>query len=663
MTPKSRGRLRLAMRDLSAAAAFLGIALSGSMPWWVMAAFALGLFVALSGRRPFSRHLAGPAIVLALVGAALFGMVWRGGIDLVVAACSFAALVAVQRMLAASSSATDNQVHLTSLLMISGGAALSGELTFGLCLFAFSLLASLSLGLSVIEGASPPDEAVPLSPALRSLVGGGVAAMVGAAIFFVAFPRLSWNVAARRASPVLGPAVTGLSDSVRLGGGGSIKTNPRVVLRASLQPDPAVAQLHAYWFGRAFDHFDGREWRGTSAPSEPSGVVFLQPKKGELIHQHIELLPAYDARTLVALEPPVRFFSASASFGSGSGRTPFIEVPGEEVRLADNAQHIVYRAQSEPGGATEYFGDLSRYLQLPERLDPRVGELAARVVGGERDPLAVAQRLRAHLRAEYGYTLELPGEVKDPVADFLFQRKEGHCEHFATALTLLLRTRGIPARVAAGFFGGERLGDKYVVRAGDAHAWTQVYVEGQGFVSMDATPDAYRAAQPLPLLGWLTGAYELFDAWWRARVLDYSIQDQFQLARALVRPPASSSKEEGGATPPLEAWIAAAGAALLVYGAWRVSLLRRRHVRLHPAASFADAIDRALLRAGVQRQEGEDLEALSTRLLALAHPLAEPVGRAVRRYLEARFGGARLAKTEQAALLSLIAVPTLRRAA
>src|SRR5699024_10720588 len=124
-----------------------------------------------------------------------------------------------------------------------------------------------------------------------------------------------------------------------------------------------------------------------------------------------------------------------------------------------------------------------------------VGQTAARVLNGEREPLAAARKLAAWLQQEHTYTLELSGDVEDPLADFLFERKAGHCEHFATALTLMLRTQGIRARLATGFFGGERVNDVYIVRAGDAHAWTHVLVPGRGFVTVDATPPAHRPSQ------------------------------------------------------------------------------------------------------------------------------------------------------------------------
>lgn len=645
MKPQHRTRLRLAIRDLAAAAAFGSMAVSGSVPLFASGLFVLCLAIALWGRRPVARHPNVTAVALALAGVGIFGLVVRGGMDLVVAACAFASLVAAQRLLAEPTLATDNQVHLTGLLMLSGGAALSGEITFGLCLVAYSFLASLSLGLSVVEEATPNGEALPLRPALWALMAGAVAATLGAALFFVAFPRLSWNVAARRSSPGLGPATTGMSDAVRLGGSGQIKTNPRVVFRARLRPDPGTDRLDAYWLGRAFSTFSGREWTALGTPTAPRYQIVLSRGQPESIQQEIELLPAYEARTLVAMDPPVRFF------GAGGPRMLMTEVPGEEVRLFERPLQLKYRATSSRSGGVWFDGELERYLQLPEGLDPRVTELARQVAGGERQPLNAANKLAAHLRSRYGYTLELPGEVDDPLVDFLFVRKQGHCEHFATALTVLLRSLGFPARVAAGFYGGERLEDRYLVRAGDAHAWTQVFVPGEGFVSIDATPETFRAAQPSALLAWLTGAYEWVDGWWRSRVVDYSILDQADLVRGFVRPPKMAKGGGSLLSLPRQAWLWAAIAALAVYALWRFVLLERSKQRPHPAGKLADEIEAALLRAGLRLHPGEGLEELARRLANARHPLAPAANKAIRRYLEARFGDKPLRENERKVLL------------
>src|SRR5690606_26968739 len=105
------------------------------------------------------------------------------------------------------------------------------------------------------------------------------------------------------------------------------------------------------------------------------------------------------------------------------------------------------------------------YLEIPAGLDERVRQLAFRIGDGA-SPLRTAEALVAHLEQGYRYTRELPGEVADPIAHFLLDRKEGHCEFFASALALMLRVNGIPARVAAGYYGATYVegGDYWMVR-------------------------------------------------------------------------------------------------------------------------------------------------------------------------------------------------------
>ena len=138
---------------------------------------------------------------------------------------------------------------------------------------------------------------------------------------------------------------------------------------------------------------------------------------------------------------------------------------------------------------------MDQLLALPEGWIRASRRWRSRSWAARRIRWRAAQKLASWLQSEYTYTLELGGDVADPLMEFLFVRKAGHCEHFATALTLMLRTQGFQARLATGFFGGERVGDEYLVRAGDAHAWTHVLVPGRGFVTVDATPPAFRASQ------------------------------------------------------------------------------------------------------------------------------------------------------------------------
>lgn len=657
-----RERLRLLFRDLGAAAAFGSIAISGVVPFWALTIFVASLVLALGGRRILSQRMGWSAGALAIIALVLFGGTVLGVFDLVVAACTFAALVSAHRLLAKPSVVTDRQVHLTGLLMVAGGAALSGELAFAGFLCAYVVFTSLGLGLGVLESLAEPGEELPLRPALRALGAGSAATLVGGVILFILIPRLSWNVAARRASPGLGPTTAGFADTVRLGGSGSIKSSPRPVLRATLTPDPQQERLDAYWLGRTFDTFDGKAWRGTGEARAPRGAVRLAPRsRGEII-QRIELLPAYEAQTLLALDRPVAFADGRALNLGGSTRVLLVEVDDEEVRFNGAGIGYTYVAYSaappDPldtnahAQAGEEPDDAERYLQLPESLDPRVPELAAKVRGDATDPFEIARRLQSYLRTNYRYSVELAGELDDPLSNFLFERREGHCEHFATALAILLRTQGVPARVGAGFFGGERLGEQYLVRAGDAHAWTQLFVPGRGFVTLDATPDDGRPNQASEVLGWLSHGYDLVDAWWRSTVLDYSFKDQLDFLREVSRP--SRSRPEVGASGQTSrrTWLLVGAAAIALYAAWRWRRRRRRSAPEHAATGLSVAIDQALETAQAPRPDGAELADWVRRVTDRGHPLGPALTRTTRRYLEARFGRRPLGTGEKERLIA-----------
>lgn len=657
MRAKGRTRLRLVLRDLSATAAFASIVLSGSVPAWALAAYGLALLTSLLGRRPLASRPSVSVVLLLITAAVLFGAAWRGVMDLVVSACTFAGLVTSHRLLSDPTKGTDQQVQLTSLLMLAGGAALTGEIWYGACLTVFAMCSSISLGLSVIEPEGGSDEYVDIKPAVRRITLGTTAALIGAVAFFVLFPRLSWNIAARRMPPGIGGGTTGMSDTVKLGGAGDIKSSPRVVARVRISPDPKTDRLDAYFPGRSFDTFDGKEWKGTPASNAPRMTINLRrPVIRGAIAQNFELLPGYDSRTLIGLEQPMQFTNGTAMTISGASRINLVNVGGDEVRFTVPANGYLYTVMSLPPDkvATQELEDPERYDQAPENLDPRVAQLAQQVLAGEQRPLQAALKLQRHLQREYSYTLELAGDVADPLADFLFVRKAGHCEHFATALAVLLRSQHIPARVTAGFFGGERIGKSYVLRAGDAHAWTQVFVPGKGWVTVDATPEAGRGHQPSQLLAWLANSYEWLEDWWRQRVVDYSFSDQIDIARNLVRPPSSGARGSLPSLPGAAPTLLALGAAIGVYVVVQRLARRGKRQKPHAVAGFLDDIEARLGRAGIAKLPGEAIEELTARLNEVRHPIAPALHRATRAYLHARFGGAALSAAERAQLLSAL---------
>ncbi|MGZ6071412.1 MAG: DUF3488 domain-containing protein, partial [Myxococcaceae bacterium] len=343
-------RLQLVLRDLAAAAAFAAMAISGQVPLWAMGLFLLALGVALAGRRPLADgRVSAVALLVAVV--VLYAAVVVEQLDLVVAACTTAALLTAQRMLSLPRPRTSEQVHLAALLMIAGGAVLSADLLFAVCLFTYAVLAVLSQGLAVL-GDAGGGVFPPLRRVVRPLLAGVAMALAGALVFFVLFPRLSWNVAARRGGASLGAATTGFADGLRLGGSGVLKSNPRVVFRAHIEPDPGTEELDVYWVGRRFDRFDGVQWSSSGRPGSPARQVVLGRPEPGLLRQDIDLLPAYGSRTLVALDAPVVFGDAELHQPTFTIRTELVPSGDHEVRLAGPSDHVTYRAFSALDRAT-----------------------------------------------------------------------------------------------------------------------------------------------------------------------------------------------------------------------------------------------------------------------------------------------------------------------
>jgi transglutaminase-like putative cysteine protease len=646
-------------RDVTASIAFGAVAVSGSVPGPVLLAFPVALGLSLRGVRPLAGRRSASVVLLLAVAAALFGWATFGRLELIVAAVAFAVLVNCHRLVAEPSPQTTRQVLLTSLLVITGGAVLVGDVRFALFVFGFIVAASWTMARMVLDGPEGRREpGIDEAPARRQVAYGLGLTLALGVVLFVVFPRLSWNQAMARAPPGLG-GVTGMSESVRLGGGGDIKTNPRVVFRVSLDPDPLTESLEAYWVGRHFTRFDGRQWSSTGTAQPPTRRVlmpFPRRRGARSVKQDIVLSSAYGSRTLVALDVPMHFLNGRSVGLGGAVPMNLSRVPDDQVLAMLEGNEIGYEAISVDEPSFDTSAPPASATELPA-LDPRVRALAVELKGPAKAPLDVATRFERELTRRYAYTLALPGEVDDPLVDFLFVRRAGHCEDFATALAVLLRIEGIPSRVTTGFLGGQRAGARYHVRAGDAHAWTEAYVDG-AWRRFDATPEAGRSASPPAWLSAAIVAYETVEEWWRLRVLDYSVRDQFAFVRDVLRWP-SGTDEAGEARG---ASLTPTGRGALVVSLATVALLallflpRRRGRGTHPASGLLDAIEATLRARGVDTG-GKPLEEFSQSLTATNHPLGPALAHVTRRYLEARFGARPLGPREQRALLATLETP------
>jgi hypothetical protein len=208
--------------------------------------------------------------------------------------------------------------------------------------------------------------------------------------------------------------------------------------------------------------------------------------------------------------------------------------------------HAISRYEAESDIATPSAAELraagrnypaaiaATYLALPA-VDPRVPRLAAQIAASGRNDFDKAAAIENYLRTRFGYTLQLPRSApKDPIANFLFERKQGHCEYFASSMAVMLRTLGIPSRVVNGFRSDEfnDLTGNYVIRARDAHAWVEAYFPGYGWHTFDPTP---AGSGGIPQ-GWgRVGLYlDAMASFWRDWIVSYDTSHQYVLGQTAV---------------------------------------------------------------------------------------------------------------------------------
>ena len=599
--------------SLAALFAFVACAVSGELGGVLLAVFA----VAFVAGHVFGPRLYGKgdwAWTAFIIGAffVIAAQVVTGRLDIVLGAGEFVVLLLIHRFWHRRTERDELLLMLMSLLLLCAGAALSAELTFGFAFLAWSVTATWAMALTHLRfeieaGRGPSGSAALLqsrriaTPALLgALAALSMMGLVGGAVVFFTFPRMTIGGLRRAARTV--PAA-GLGDRVDLSRHGTIADDPRVVLRVRLDPDPGRKTLAMHWRARALEVWTGTGWR--AAYSGGASAMRLQ-------------IPPWLRSGRGRGPPPlVADIEAVSGFSDGVVLTPEgwplsvdfkrpLNASGLQPHLLLNAtgdlfyapvdigdlHYVVTSDTREPGHdmlrgrGTRYPPLLGVDLSVPADLDPRVAALA-RQLGGGKDPVDAAGAIESYLSSRLGYTRELPGEVKDPIADFLFQRKKGHCELFSSAMVLMLRTLGIPARNVTGYYGGQLTsGGYYAVRAADAHSWVEVYFPGIGFVQYDPTPAGERGSQLDTLWARAVLLWDTLQQRWRAFVVDYDLVSQAQAMRrisALINEAGRRLSGKAGAAPRLRTALIGilllAAAGVLAVALRRVRLPRSRRGR------------------------------------------------------------------------------------
>ena len=337
----------------------------------------------------------------------------------------------------------------------------------------------------------------------------------------------------------------GFSENVALGEIGELKQDDALVMRVRVdenQPGPGLR-----WRGVALDEFTGRGWRKSA---EARRGTTVPGQRGFFPLSRASALNRLTTQTffLEPLESPV-LFAAYRSVAI-QGDLPFVRVDSEGSLQSHRHEfeRVIYKAisdRSEPPPEQlrrdkfRYPEEYYRYLQLPTTLDPRIDALANTILtnANARNRYDAAKAIESYLQNNFGYSLQMKATGPDPLADFLFNVKAGHCEYFSTAMAVMLRTHGVAARVVNGFLPGEfnDTAGAYTVRQSDAHSWVEVYFPETGtWATFDPTPAAGRT-EPMRtgLAARLQKFAEALELVWFQYVVGYDQQEQRSLATTL----------------------------------------------------------------------------------------------------------------------------------
>jgi protein-glutamine gamma-glutamyltransferase len=510
-----------------------------------------------------------------------------------------------------------------------------------------------------------------IAPALMLMI------LAGSFLIFFFLPRISSRYLS--AYTPTSDVSTGFTDRVELGRIGQIQQSSAVVMHIEIQNDLQGA-YDLKWRGVSLSNFDGTTWSNSfgQAPLRPSGdgsyrlAPAADPRSRAVvasrsIHYRVLMEPIGTNVFFLADRPQsltgnfrlvsmdaggaVYDLDADHPINRYDAESQLAEIDSDELRLAAN---------TAPAG-------MDQYLKLPP-LDIRVSKLAEEITASAPSNYEKAAAVEQYLSTHFGYTLELPRSLaRDPVADFLFERKHGHCEYFASSMAVMLRSLRIPSRMVTGFRGGEYndLTGQYVVRASDAHSWVEAYFPGSGWISFDPTPAGGAPART----GWsrMQLYVDAAASFWREWIINYDVGHQRTLGkdaatrtrqfydevrrwiwrrhRAMLR--SARRVHDHFTNFPLQ-WLGgliavAAGLITLLNLRRLISGLRARGLRAHPerapresAALWYDRMVGRMARLGWRKSPSQTPLDFVAAIQEVT--LQEKVGRFTRAYESARFG-------------------------
>ncbi|MER3446803.1 MAG: hypothetical protein C4291_08150 [Candidatus Dadabacteria bacterium] len=435
------------------------------------------------------------------------------------------------------------QIYILSFFQFLAGTILTVDFSYGLAFVIYVALAlwaiiAFNMKKESIEASADDDPRV-VTPLFLGITGGAsFVIFIFTALIFISVPRLGSGFLS---SDFIKPEAlsTGFSDEVKLGQVGQIKLDSSPVMRIRiLNRDPQNIPQPIYWRGIALDEFDGTVWRANNFDRKVyvknrEGIIKVKEEpKNKSVYQEVITEPI-DTYVLFAGGVPVGF--QAAGWEKIESVNDSYVIPN---RVSYRLKYTVFSDLSVPSDKElrEDIGDYPalirrRYLQLPN-LSSRIKELARKITSLDTNVYDKAESIKRYLIENMRYTITLRnGTAGFPLEDFLFKNKAGHCEYFATAMVVLLREIGIPARIVNGFLGGEwnDYGKFFLVRESNAHSWVEVSFPHHGWVPFDPTPPGNEGLLSKDEFSFVASYLDYLKYRWSRYVVDFGQKDQIYL--------------------------------------------------------------------------------------------------------------------------------------
>jgi len=455
---------------------------------------------------------------------------------------------------------------------------------------------------------------------------------------WIFFPRIAtpfWSVPIDN-----GGVSSGLSDTMSPGDISSLTLSDAVAFRVNFASNaPPPSQL--YWRGLVLPHFNGRAWSGNDPSIDLRAQQEIQVS-GNPVGYQVTLEPTRQ-QWVFALDIPYQW----------SLERTFMGPQQQLMSVQPIDRRVAYEAVSYPSYSTNV--NLSRmarswYLRLPDDdSNPRTVELATQMrLSADSDQTFIEGVLNMFREQEFFYTLEPPALGNNAMDRFLFETRRGFCEHYASAFAVMMRAAGVPSRIVLGYQGGEmnRMGDYMIVRQSDAHAWTEVWLAGQGWRRVDPTaavaPERIEAGMSAARFGeagarwgltaparWLYSlglTWDALNAKWNGWILGYGPENQGRFMQWL------------GIDDPDWRKMALTLLSVVLVLITAISFLLMRRYRPPKKDEAAILYRKFIRKVSVRPRTGETPPEYAARIMTLNAAPVDEVNTITERYLNARYG-------------------------